>query len=74
VYQRERAQILSVQIQQIECDINALALSENQISKGGTAGFVEATNLAVEYSAFDAEVFGDPGCKLGEAVECVAVS
>jgi hypothetical protein len=51
-----------------------LPLSEKQIPKRRPAIFIEATNLAVEHGAFDSEMFGDPGGKLGETVKRVPVS
>jgi hypothetical protein len=51
-----------------------LAFSEEQISKGRPARFIETANLAIKNGAFDSEVFRDPAGKLGKAVESVTVS
>jgi hypothetical protein len=72
--QRKRAQVLAVQVQQVKRDEDTLPLSENQISKGRSAGFIEAGNLAVENGAFDAKMFGNPSSQLRESPEHISVS
>jgi hypothetical protein len=67
--QRQRTKILSVQVQQIERDEDALALSENQVSKGRPARFIETANLTIEHGTFGPEVCGDPGCEFVEPSE-----
>jgi hypothetical protein len=71
--QRQWAQVPSIQVQEVEGDKDALPFAENQIAKCRPAGFVEAGNLGIEYGAFDAKMFGDPGCEFCESVKGVAV-
>ena len=48
LYQRQHPKVLSVQVEQIKRDEDALAFSENEISKCRPAGFVEAGDLTIE--------------------------
>jgi hypothetical protein len=50
-----------------------LWLPETHVPKFGSAGFIEAANLAIGHGAFNAEVFGDPRRKLGETVERISI-
>ena len=59
---------------QVKRDEDTLPFSENQISKGRPAGFVEAGDLAVENGVFDSKMFGDPGRQLRESAEHVSIS
>ena len=55
-------------------DEDTLPFPENQVSECRPAGFVEATNLAIENSAFDAQMFGNPRSQLREFPEDVSIS
>jgi hypothetical protein len=71
--QRERAQVFSIQVKQIERNEDVLQFPEDQISKGRSPGFVETGNLAIENSAFNSKMFCDPGCEFGETAKDVSV-
>jgi hypothetical protein len=70
----QRPEILSVQIQQIECDEDALPLSEKQIAKRRPARIIEAANFAIEHGAINAEMFSNPRGKLRETMERIPIS
>jgi hypothetical protein len=58
---------------QVKRDEDALTLSEKEVPKGRSPVFIEAANLSIKDSAFNAEMFGDPCGKLGETVERISV-
>jgi hypothetical protein len=60
-------------MEQIEGDKDALAAPEQQVSKIGPAGFVNASDLAIENGAFDFNVLRDPGSELCKAAERIPV-
>jgi hypothetical protein len=66
--------VFSIQVKQVECDEHTLPFSENQVSEGRPAGFVEACNLAVEHRAFDSKMQSDPGSQFRESPEDVSIS
>lgn len=72
--ERQRPQVFSVQVQQIKRYEHALATTEQQVSKHGPTGIVNARNLPIKDSAFDFEVLRDPSGEIGETVKGIPIA
>jgi hypothetical protein len=64
----------SVQIQQVERNKDALPAAEEKVPEVWSAILINKSDLAIDNGVFDFEVFGHPGGKVRESVECVPVS
>jgi hypothetical protein len=71
--ERQWSEISPIQVKEVKRDEDALAFPEKQSAEIRPAVFIEATNLTIEYGAFNPKVLGDPRRKLGKSAECVAV-
>jgi hypothetical protein len=56
----------AVEVQQVECDEDALPAPEKQVTKHGTASLINTGNLTVYDRAFNAKMFGDPCGKVSK--------
>jgi len=68
------SQIFTIQEQQIKRDEHARSAPEKQIPEHRAAEVIEACNLAIDHCAFDAKMFSNPRCKIGEPAEHISVS
>src|SRR5262245_30785240 len=72
--QRQNAEILPIQVKEVEGKEHTMPFTKQQVSKHWSAAFIEAGNLAIEDGTFDFDAFRDASGKLGKTVECVSVS
>jgi len=72
--QWQRSEILSVQVEQIECNEDTGRFSEQQILGDRSAFAIDARNLAVEHGIFDLQVCRDPDGEPSETAKRIPVS
>src|SRR5262249_44424443 len=72
--ERQRAQILSVEVQEIERDEYTGRFPEQQILEDGSTFAVDAGDLSVEHGIFNSHVFGDPGGEFSEPSKHISVA
>ena len=69
----KRPQILSVEVEQIKSDEDALPLTEQQIPRRCASGIVNTGDLAIKDGAFYSNVFGNPRCEISEPAKGIPV-
>jgi hypothetical protein len=72
--EQQCAQVISIEIDQIERNEHALTAAEQQITEYWPASIINAGNLTVEDGALEGKTFSDPGGEISEATECISVS
>jgi hypothetical protein len=71
--ERQPAKILSVQVQQVECEEQAFPPPEQQVVEHRPAWVIDAGDLAIDDGILDAQVLADPLREILEIAEGVAI-